>query len=48
LDHGAQRARGELIRPEQFEDAAAHRITENVERVHSVRISVWGYISEVF
>src|ERR1700730_6886734 len=46
LDHLAERAGCELAGPEQFQDAAADRIAEYVERVHQAKISAQAYISK--
>jgi len=37
-DHVRHRARGQLTVGKQFEDAAAHRVAEDVERVHGPKI----------
>jgi hypothetical protein len=48
LNHLAHRTGRELAPPEQLQDAAAHRITKYVERVHQASISETTYISECF
>ena len=39
LDGGGEIARGQLTRGEQLQDPPTHRVTQDVERVHTVNIS---------
>src|SRR4029077_727662 len=46
LDGCADRARRHLAVGEQFQDAAPHRIAQDVECVHSINLEVCAYISQ--